>query len=500
MKLLYLLATLLLAHTAAAAEIAPLLTGDERIVVTQHVIRTPDGPLHYEARAGRLPIRTDQTGEVRGYVFFTAYVAKNRGAGRPLTIAWNGGPTVPSIYLHTELLGPRRITDKGFVDNSETLLRQSDLVFYDPVQTGFSRVAKPDFAPEFFNMQGDVAVAAEFVRAYRARFDAETQKLFLLGESYGAFRAGAVAEFLAKRGVAVAGLVFVSGGFPSVKMPMSFWHAMNVQNRVATALHYKRLAEERQRDPAATMRQADAWVTGTYLPALAKADTLPEAERSRIAGELAAWTGVRAEQIDRRTLVMNTQQFLTGYFDGDKDKELSDVDTRRFGGEKQAPGWHLALSRYLRRELGYATDLGYAGKLGYGSDLGYRALEAGYVPTPGPERRSSGQQWTYNQTPGAPAALEALRADGESGHLFNENPPWTQAAMAALPKLRVYVALGRFDPTNSCEGQVRSIATLPKELTDRITVKCYQGGHMMFRDEPARIELSADLARFVSRR
>lgn len=173
----------------SAPSFEPLVVGDERVVVTNHTIRVGGGILHYQARAGRLPLRVDETGEVHGYVFFVAYVVKEKGKRRPLTVAWNGGPTIPSIYLHTELLGPRRITGSGFVDNPQTLLKTSDLVFYDPVETGFSRLAQPQFAPEFFNMQGDVAAAAEFIRAYRARFDAQSQPLFLLGESYGVWRA-----------------------------------------------------------------------------------------------------------------------------------------------------------------------------------------------------------------------------------------------------------------------------------------------------------------------
>jgi carboxypeptidase C (cathepsin A) len=486
------------AIASAQSTISPIMTGDEPIVITTHRIQTPDGPLDYEARAGRLAIRVDETGEVHGHVFFVAYVVKNRGANRPLTIAWNGGPTVPSIYVHTEFLGPRLVTPKGFVDNPLTLLRSSDLVFYDPVQTGFSRVAKPEFAPEFFNMKGDIAVAAEFVRAYRARFDAQTQPLFLLGESYGVWRAGAVAQFLAERGLKVTGLIFVSGGFPSITMPMTFWKAMNVQGRTATAIHYKRLAPELLRDPIATAKASDAWVRSTYLPALNRIEALQEPEREAIASSLARYTGYPADKIDRRTLVISTNDYLKGFFAGDPARELADVDTRVFGEEKQPPERHLYISKYLRRELGYATDLGYTGQLGYGSDLGYRALEAGYVPTPGPARRSSGRQWTYNQSDTAQAALAEGISDGELGHMFNANPPWTQAAMKLLPEMRVFVALGRYDPTNVCEGQVLAIETLPADQQRRIVTHCYDGGHMMFRDYAARVKISDDLAGFVS--
>src|SRR5580692_7006103 len=112
---------------ATGGDIAPLLSGDERIVVRTHQIVTPTGVLKYESRAGRLPIRNDETGEIRAYIFFVAYTAKAGTPGRPLTFLWNGGPTSNSLLVHTELFGPRRIDKDRLVDNAETLLTTSDL-------------------------------------------------------------------------------------------------------------------------------------------------------------------------------------------------------------------------------------------------------------------------------------------------------------------------------------------------------------------------------------
>ncbi|HWE44968.1 MAG TPA: hypothetical protein VG407_02985 [Caulobacteraceae bacterium] len=492
----FLLASVAVAQTSDA--IAPLNSGDEPIVVTHHIIQTPDGPLEYEARAGRLPIRVDETGEVHARDFFVAYVVTNRGAHRPVTFAWNGGPTIASVYLHTELLGPRLITPSGFVDNPETLLSKSDLVFYDPVETGFSRVEKPEFAPEFFNMKGDIAEAAEFVRAYRARFHALDRPLFVLGESYGVWRAAAVSETLAKSGVNLSGLILISGGFPSTPETPAFWNAMNVQARTATALHYHRLVPALQRDPSATLKAADVWTKTVYWPALEHPERLSAEDRTKIVRRLAAYTGVRIDQIDAKTMVMNTDAFLKGFYDGDKGRELSDTDTRVFGDEQQSPQRHLYIAQYLRDELNYSTSLNYAGELGYDSDLGYRSLEGGYAPTPGPARRSSGKQWVYNQSPNAAAEGAASRADGEVWHYFNMNPPWAQNAMAAAPDLKVFVALGRYDPTNTCEGEALVIGSLDPAIRARVTVTCYDGGHMMYRDRAQRVKLSEDLRAFVT--
>ena len=487
-----------LAVGAQAQTFPPLVSGDEPIVVTRHSLHTPGGTLDYEARAGRLPIRVDETGEVHAYVFFVAYVVTNRDGRRPLTFAWNGGPTVPSIYLHTEFLGPRRLERSGFVDNPATALAATDLVLYDPVETGFSRPAKPEFAAEFLNMKGDIAATSEFVRAYRERFGAETQPLFILGESYGAWRAAGVSEFLANRNVGIAGVILISGGFAGTKPSLAFSHAMDIQARAAGAFYYKRLPPELMRDRAETLRIVDQWAASTYLPALEHVAELSPADRASIARQLAKFTGFPPEQVDPNTLVVNTSDYLSGFFAPDKARSLSELDLRITGEEPVEPTRSLQISRYLRGELGYNTDLSYSGELSYPGDVSYRALESGYVPTPGPARRRTGAQWSYNQSEEAPAALEKLRATGDAADLEAVNPPWIENAMTAEPNLRVFVALGRFDPTNSCEGVARIVAGLGLGMAGRIQSSCYEGGHMMYRDESERVRLSVDLAKFIT--
>ena len=484
-------------ETQQPQTLPPLANGDEPIVVTHHTLRTPSGTLEYEARTGRLPIRVDETGEVHAYVFFVAYVVTNRGAHRALTFAWNGGPTLPSVYVHTEFLGPRRLDRTSFVDNPATPLAVTDLVFYDPVETGFSRPAKPEFAPEFLNMKGDIAATSEFIRAYRGRFGTEIQPLFILGESYGAWRAAGVSEFLTDRHVEIAGVILISGGFAGTKPSLAFSHAMDIQARAAGAFYYKRLPPELMQDRAETLRVVDQWATSTYLPALEHVAELSPADRTSIAGQLAKFTGFPVEQIDPNTLVVNTSDYLSGFFAPDKARTLSELDLRISGEETAEPTRSLQISQYLRNELGYNTDLTYSGELNYPGDLTYRALESGYVPTPGPARRRTGLQWSYNQSEEAPAALERLRATGDGAYLDAVNPPWIENAMTVEPNLRVFVAQGRFDPTNSCEGVRRIVSGLGANMSRRIETRCYEGGHMMYRDEPERIRLSDDLATFI---
>ncbi len=465
--------------------IAPLMSDDEPIVVSTHRIQTEEGPLEYEARAGRLPIRNDESGEVRGYAFFVAYTVKSAGAPRPLTFVWDGGPTEPAILVHTSMFGPRRLEAPSMVDNAETLLRTSDLVFYDPIGTGFSRPAKPDYDKEFLSVLGDFAATAEFVRAYRVKFATERQPLFLFGESYGTWRVSGTTELLEKRGLKVSGAILLSGGIPGSNVPTEFLDAMYIPARTATAFELKKLSPELMRDKTATVKAAADWAYGVYFPVLQHVAQLSDAERDRIVRDLARFTGVRVEQLDRKTLVMSNRAYRHGLFAGDDRKVLNVYDMRIVGPD--APFAYTApetLVGYLRNELGFRTE------------LAYTPLENGYMPSPGPSRRSTGERWVYNHTEITPESIARMR-DGGGPPL---SQPWLQNAMRLDKSLQVYVAAGRYDSLNRCEGNVHMVATLDPDLARRFTLQCYEGGHMMYLVPATRLTLSADLARFIAQR
>ena len=469
------------AGSAQAHTLPPLADGDEQIVVTTHTVQAARGPLTYEARIGRLPIRNDETGEVRGWVGFTAYVVPSR-TPRPLTFLWNGGPTGPSNLVHTEMFGPRRLTDAGFIDNRETLLRTSDLVFYDPIGTGFGRPAKPEFEAEFLSVLGDFAMTAEFVRGYRAKFGAQAQPLFLGGESYGTWRVNGATELLTKRGVHVAGAILISGGVPGSLMPPEFQDAMYVPARTATAFELKKLPPDLMRDKASTMKAVDEWAYGTYMPALARVSSLSPEERERVALDLARFTGLKSEQVDRKTLVVTNNQFKKDLIGGGAAGALNTYDMRQVGPQPSTANGDAKVVEYLRGELGYRTD------------LAYTPLEDGYMPLPGPARRSTGARFKYNHVEVTPEALARMNAGG--GPPLSQ--PWLQNAMRADPKIRVLVVAGRYDSLNMCEGNRRMADKLEPALASRFTTECLEGGHMMYRVEASRIRLADDVARFIA--
>jgi carboxypeptidase C (cathepsin A) len=476
------LCAVLTAKTMAGGQgdIAPLVSGDERIIVRSHQIVTSAGVLNYESRAGRLPIRNDETGEVRGYIFFVAYTAKSGTLPRPLTFLWNGGPTANSLLVHTELFGPRRLDHDRLVDNAQTLLATSDLVFMDPVGTGFSRPVTPDYEKEFLSTLGDFAATAEFIRAYREKFHAEHQPLFLGGESYGTWRVCGTSELLAKLGQNIAGVLLISGGVPGSLMPYEFSDAMYVPARTAAAFFHHKLAPDLLSNRETTLDAVNHWITSTYLPALTHSDSLTDQERDEIVQALARFTGVRAEQIDRKTLVMTNRDYLLGLFDGQKN--LNTFDMRITGQEPADPARAAVLGDYLREEIGYGTDLAYTG------------MEDGYMPIPGPARRSTGERWNYNHVAVTPEMLK--RMQGGAGPPASQ--PWLQNAMRIDHQLRVFVAAGRFDSLNMCEGNVTMTGKLEADLSQRFSDHCYEGGHMMYRDPNSRLQLSADIAKFIA--
>jgi carboxypeptidase C (cathepsin A) len=369
------------AATGAAA-------GDD-LVATRHEIKAGDQALKYTAHAGLLPIRHNETGEVRGKVFFVAYVL-DRPPGapvRPLTFLWNGGPGANATLVHLSGFGPRRITPGGgpagsldadwkLEDNETTWLDQADLVFVDPVGTGFSRPSKAEYGADFYNTLGDIDSVAEFVRVYLTRFDAWDAPLLVGGESYGVWRAAGVAETLLRRGRKVAGVILISGGVPvGPVVPDEMRTALFVPTRTAAAFHHKKLPPDLQADRQRTLTQAEEWARTAYAPALAMRERLGDAEREDILKQLARFTGLDPSLIDPRTLTVGRQQFADQLLKTEG-RVLARFDTHQTANEEKRPqpGRQRVITRYLRSTLLFKTDLAYLG------------IEQGFAPAAGGKR------------------------------------------------------------------------------------------------------------------
>ncbi len=474
-------------RSPASQQASPAAPTDGAQVTTQHSIAINGKPLRYSATAGLLPIRVNETGEPHGQVFFVAYtVAAPPGTRRPLTFLWNGGPGSNSTLLHLVGFGPKRLADsRGPVacvecdieDNDATWLEQSDLVFVDPVGTGFSRPTRTEYGAEFHNTLGDIASITEFVRVYLTRFDAWDSPLFIAGESYGAWRASGVAEALEQRGTRVAGVMVISGGIhvgPVIDDELRT--ALFVPTRAAAAFHHRKLGADLQADLPSTLRTIESWARKEYAPALKRRGTLSDQEREAIAASLARFTGLDPAIIDRKTLVVGRQQFAEQLL-RDKNKVLARYDTRHVDGTAQTSGRNATVNRYLRSTLAFKTDLAYQGN------------EEGFTPPTGQRTMSVAARWNYNQ--GEPGA-RVVNPDGPPGGA----QPWLRRAMALNPSLKAFAAAGLYDSLNSCAANAELVSQLEAPLAANITAKCYDGGHMMY-DEPAiRRQATADITAF----
>ncbi len=492
MTKLILLFAVIVEFTVANSVMAAELPGE--VVTTHHQLRLGQRTLRYTARAGLLPIRENETGEVHGWMFFVAYLLDRRPdeARRPLTFLWNGGPGANSTLLHLSAFGPKRLKSNGdptaatdceceIEDNQTTWLDQTDLVFVDPIGTGFSRPTKAEYANEFYSTLGDIASVAEFVRVYRTRFDAWDTPLFIAGESYGVWRAAGVAESLERRGQKVAGVMLISGGLPvGPVLSDELRAAMFVPTRTAASLFHKKLAPELQKDPAGTLEKVETWARAEYGPALMRRDQLSDAERERILSQLAGFTGIDPAIINRQTLILSRQQFAEQLL-ADRKEVLGRFDTRltaNMESRTQAER-RLAINQYLRVTLKFNTTLAYEG------------IEDGFSATG--RGLAVGSRWNYNQGPPLPAGTPP-NSDSPPGG----SQPWLRRAMAINPSLKAFVAAGRYDSLNSCAANSYVVSQVESAISRNITAKCYQGGHMMYETAGVREQLKRDIEKFIA--
>lgn len=474
---------------AARAPQSALQTADEALVTTHHAITVGSRTLKYTARAGRLPIRHNETGEIRGHVFVMVYELDRQPGDRPrpLTFLWNGGPGANSLLVHLHAFGPRRIKagdsplaprscECELEDNQTTWLEKSDLVFVDPIGTGFSRPARPEYAADFYSTLGDIAATAELIRVLLTRFDAWDRPLFLAGESFGVWRAAGAAEALEQRGRRVTGLMLISGGMALGPVGSEEMRtALFIPTRTAAAFFHKKLPPDLQADLSGTLRKAEAWAGTEYAAALAKRDSLTAAERDAVAARLSRFTGLDASLIDRQALVIARQGFAEQLL-RDQKLVLGRFDTRQTtGGETSGADRASLVNRYLRSVLGFKTDLAYDG------------LEEGYLPA-GTPRRSINARWNYNVPEGSPPPKSTDAPPG--------GQPWLRRAMALNPSLKAFVAAGLYDSLNSCAVNQYIVRTLEPEISRNITAACYEGGHMMYEDVGARLQLKRDVDKF----
>jgi len=448
--------------------------------------------LTYRATAGTIVIK-DEEDKPHATFFFIAYSkladgATNADVERPITFSFNGGPGSSSVWLHLGVLGPRRVflKDDGGLPpppyklepNDQSILDMTDLVFLDPVSTGFSRPVAGEDPGKFHGVEQDLASVGDFIRLYTTRYDRWSSPKFLIGESYGTTRAAGLSGYLEDHsGIYLNGIMLVSAVLdfstisfnPGNDMP----YICFLPSETAAAWYHKKLPADLQADRARALAESEKFATGPYANALMQGSALSDSERRKVLKSLARFTGLSEDYLDRADLRVHAQQFFKELLRSEH-LTIGRYDTRRTGRDRDSLGeapdydpsytsvlgpFTAAMNDYVRRELKFE------------SDLPYEVLTGKVSP------------WDF----------------GTARNRYLDVAETLREAMTHNPYLKVFVANGYYDMATPYLGTRYTFEhmRLPPELQTNVTMGYYDGGHMMYVNHPSLIELKKDLAHFI---
>jgi carboxypeptidase C (cathepsin A) len=466
------------------------------LVTTHHSIMIGGEELAYTVTTGRIVLRAEghtddkfDGAQPKAEVFMMAYTVDGADArNRPVTFAFNGGPGSSSVWLHLGLLGPRRVDmgdagtllppPYGLVDNEQTLLKHSDLVFIDPVSTGYSRAVKGEKSKDFHGYGGDIESVAEVIRLWTSRNGRWMSPKFLCGESYGTLRAAGLSQYLQERsGMYLNGLLLIScvldwGG--------SHFSGGNDDPFVLFLPTYAAIAHYHGKHGDRPLREvldeAEEFAARDYPWALQRGIRLTPEERADAVSRLARLTGLSEDYVDRVNLRPEHVRFFTEVL-RDQRKTVGRIDGRFTGWDADGANERMETDPSIDAIMGpYSAALNHyvRTELEYQSDLNYEVLTDRVRP------------WSYKEF------------EGEHVYVADK----LALAMRTNPHMRVHVACGYHDgatPYYAAEHQFAHLA-IPPELRDNIEFAYYEAGHMMYVHEPSRLAQSEQLAAFVNRR
>jgi len=478
----------------------------DNLVETKHTVVIGGQPVAYTVTTGTMVLKEEAEGKgekagaaegekPKASVFFIAYTRDDGRDGvpdkakRPVTFSFNGGPGSSSVWLHLGLLGPRRapMTESGdlppppftLTDNEYSLLDVTDLVFVDPVSTGFSRPVVGEKAKDFHGFKKDIESVGDFIRLYTTRYGRWLSPKFLIGESYGTMRAGGLSGYLQERhGLYLSGLMLVSVVLnfqtldfnPGNELPF----ALFLPTYTATAWYHRRLAPELQADLRAAIAEAERFAANDYTLALMRGDALPADEFSRIAAQLARLTGLSADYVERTDLRIHIMRFVKELL-RDQRRTVGRLDSRFTGIDRDAAGEGVETDPSLTNIIGpYTAAFNHyvREELKFESDLPYEILSF-----------AVNQGWSYAQ----------------HENQYVNVADTLRRAMTSNPHLKVFVANGYFDlatPHFATEYTFNHLGLDPG-LRGNVAMAYYEAGHMMYIHLPSLARMKDDLAAFV---
>jgi carboxypeptidase C (cathepsin A) len=479
------------APSAATTPAAPAPKVEDKTSITSHAIEIGGQSIKYTATAGTVVLRKED-GTATASIFYVAYTKDDVAdiAHRPLTFAFNGGPGSSSVWLQMGALGPKRVAmdaegkalppPSKLVDNEYSILDLTDLVFIDPVSTGYSRAVPESTAATFHGFTGDVQSVGEFIRLYTTRHTRWASPKFLAGESYGTTRAAALSGYLQQTlGMDLNGIVLISSvlnfGAISFDAGNDLPYVTFLPTYAATAWYHKKLAKDLQAEPLEKVAdEARRYAGGPYLAALFKGDTLTAEERAAVVKNVARLTGLSPRFVEESNLRISMQRFAKELL-RDERRTVGRYDGRLEGADIDAAGatpeydpsyssvqgpFTAALNQYVRSELKFEDDIPYEILTDRVRPWNYREFENRYVNV-----------------------AETLRS-----------------AMTQNPALKVYVACGYYDmatPFFSAEYTLDHMLLEPS-LRSHISLGYYEAGHMIYTHLKSLEKAKQDISKFMT--
>lgn len=468
----------------------------DQLVESKHKVKIGDQEIAYTVTTGTMVLKEEtpdrekefEGEKPRAEFFFVAYIKDDleHPASRPLTFSFNGGPGSSSVWLHLGLLGPRRVVMEydgslpkppyKLADNEFSLLDQTDLVFIDPVSTGYSRPAEGQKAKEFHGFKKDIESVGDFIRLYTTRYNRWLSPKFLIGESYGTTRSAGLSGYLQERhGLYLNGIMLVSAVLnfqtleftPGNELP----YVLFLPSYAATAWYHHALRVRRPLQKL--LAEVQDFAIHEYAPALMQGDALSARDRKNIVEKLARYTGLTPDYIERSNLrILDTRFFkellrsrartvgrLDSRFLGIDPDTISDATRNDASFTNIIGPYTAAFYDYVRRELLFEKDIPYEIITGHVWPWSYAEHE---------------NQFVY--------VAETLRQ-----------------AMSINPGLKVFIANGYYDlatPYFATEYTFNHLG-LDESLRGNISMGYYEAGHMMYVHMPALEQLKKDLAEFI---